>query len=121
MLEWILGLSGTGKTTELLARMRARSEAGKTSVLLVPEQFSSSAETMVYTALGDALSSRVSVQSFTSLAENLLKTFGGTAAKTLTDAGRVVLVRRAAEEVQDELTVYRRHRRSVSFLSLIHI
>lgn len=82
MLEWILGLSGTGKTTELLARMRARSEAGKTSVLLVPEQFSSSAETMVYTALGDALSSRVSVQSFTSLAENLLKTFGGTAAKT---------------------------------------
>ena len=118
MLEWILGLSGTGKTTELLARMRARSEAGKTSVLLVPEQFSSSAETMVYTALGDALSSRVSVQSFTSLAENLLKTFGGTAAKTLTDAGRVVLVRRAAEEVQDELTVYRRHRRSVSFCSL---
>lgn len=118
MLEWILGLSGTGKTRELLSRIRARSEAGLESLLIVPEQFSSSAETMVYAALGDALSAHVSVRSFTSLAEQILRAYGGAAAKTLTDAGRVVLVRRAAEQVQSELTIYRRHRRSVGFCAL---
>ena len=54
MLELVLGVSGTGKTRCVLAEMRRRAEEGEKSILLVPEQFSSSAETMAYTALGDA-------------------------------------------------------------------
>ncbi len=44
MLKLVLGASGSGKTTLLYARIRARAEAGKRSILLVPEQFTSSTE-----------------------------------------------------------------------------
>ena len=36
MLKLVLGASGSGKTTLLYARIRARAEAGKRSILLVP-------------------------------------------------------------------------------------
>ena len=51
--------SGSGKTTLLYARIRARAEAGKRSILLVPEQFTSSTEARIYRELGDALSGMV--------------------------------------------------------------
>ena len=44
MLQLVLGTAGTGKTGLVLARMKARAAAGKKSVLLVPEQFSSASE-----------------------------------------------------------------------------
>lgn len=118
MLRLILGISGTGKTGRVMAEAKARAAAHRRSLLLVPEQFSSSAETMAYRALGDALGAYVSVYSFTSYAEFVLKKYGGVAVKTLTDAARVVAVRRAMDTLGDELTAYRRHRRSMGFCSL---
>lgn len=118
MLRLLLGISGTGKTGRILAEMKARAAAGKRSVLLVPEQFSSSAETMVYRALGDALSAYAEVYSFTSFAEQVLKAFGGVSAKTLTDAARAVAVRRAMDNLGDELQIYRKHRRSTGFCGM---
>ena len=44
MLKLLLGASGSGKTTLLYQRIRARAEAGEKSILLVPEQFTSSTE-----------------------------------------------------------------------------
>lgn len=52
MLKLVLGTSGSGKTTLLYARIRARAEAGKRSILLVPEQFTSSTEARIYRELG---------------------------------------------------------------------
>ena len=69
MLKLVLGGSGSGKTTLLYARIKARAEAGQRSILLVPEQFTSSTEGRIYRELGDALSGMVDSYSFTSLAE----------------------------------------------------
>ena len=77
MLKLVLGASGSGKTTLLYARIRARAEAGKRSILLVPEQFTSSTEARIYRELGDALSGMVESYSFTSLAEHILAALGG--------------------------------------------
>lgn len=118
MLHLILGLSGTGKTGRVLALMKAQALVGKHSILIVPEQFSSSAETMVYRVLGDRLGALVDVYSFTSLAEFLLKTFGGVCIPTLTDAARAVAVRRALDTMGDEVQNYRRHRRNTGFCNL---
>ncbi len=115
MLRLICGLSGTGKTTFILNEIKERALLGRHSLLIVPEQFSSSAETGVFAVLGDRLSTYAGVFSFTSYAERLLKIYGGTAITTLTDAGRVVLVRRALEALGDEIKTYRRHRRSTGF------
>ena len=102
MLQLLLGGSGSGKTTLLYQRIRTRAEKGEKSILLVPEQFTSSTEGRIYRELGDALSGMVESFSFTSLAEKILSTEGGAAVQTLSDAGRAVLVRRALEELQDK-------------------
>ena len=99
MLQLLLGGSGSGKTTLLYQRIRTRAEKGEKSILLVPEQFTSSTEGRIYRELGDALSGMVESFSFTSLAEKILSTEGGAAVQTLSDAGRAVLVRRALEEL----------------------
>ena len=77
MLKLVLGGSGSGKTTLLYSRIRARAEAGRYSILLVPEQFTSSTEGRIYRELGDALSGMVESFSFTSLAERILSAEGG--------------------------------------------
>ena len=118
MLKLVLGGSGSGKTTLLYARIKARAEAGQRSILLVPEQFTSSTEGRIYRELGDALSGMVESFSFTSLAERILSAEGGAAVQTLSDAGRAVLVRRALEELQDHVHYYYRHRRSAAFCQM---
>ena len=118
MLQLLLGGSGSGKTTLLYQRIRARAEKGEKSILLVPEQFTSSTEGRIYRELGDALSGMVESFSFTSLAEKILSTEGGAAVQTLSDAGRAVLVRRALEELQDNVYYYHRHRRSAAFCQM---
>ena len=118
MLKLVLGGSGSGKTTLLYAQIKARAKAGRRSILLVPEQFTSATEARIYRELGDALSGRVESFSFTSLAEKILSTEGGAAVQTLTDAGRAVLVRRALEELQDRVHYYYRHRRSAAFCQM---
>ena len=82
MLKLVLGGSGSGKTTLLYARIKARAEAGQRSILLVPEQFTSSTEGRIYRELGDALSGMVDSYSFTSLAEHILSAEGGAAVQT---------------------------------------
>ena len=118
MLKLVLGGSGSGKTTLLYSRIKARAEQGRRSILLVPEQFTSSTEGRIYRELGDALSGMVESFSFTSLAERILSTEGGVAVQTLSDAGRAVLVRRALEELQDHVHYYYRHRRSAAFCQM---
>ena len=81
----------------------------------MPEQFTSSTESRIYNTLGDELSGFAASYSFSSLAEKILATYGGAAVRTLTDAGRAVLVHRALEAMGDRLVYYSRHRRSTAF------
>ncbi|MBQ7860234.1 MAG: PD-(D/E)XK nuclease family protein, partial [Faecalibacterium sp.] len=118
MLNLVLGVSGSGKTTLLYQQLRQRARAGQRSILLVPEQFTSSTEARIYRTLGDAYSSMVESFSFTSLAERILQSCGGAAVRTLTDPGRVVLVRRALDELGGNVKYYYRHRRSAAFCQL---
>ena len=82
MLNFILGPSGSGKSYQMLAELRARAERGERSILIVPEQFTSSTEGQLYRTLGDSLSAYVESYSFTSLAEALLRRYGGAAVPT---------------------------------------
>lgn len=118
MLKLVLGGSGSGKTSLLYARIRARAQAGLPSILLVPEQFTSSTEARIYRELGEKLSAMVDSYSFTSLGEHILSAEGGAAVQTLGDAARAVLVRRALEELQDNIHYYYRHRRSAAFCQM---
>ena len=65
MLNFILGPSGSGKSHTMLAALRARAARGERSILIVPEQFTSSTEGQLYRTLGDSLSAYVESYSFT--------------------------------------------------------
>ena len=112
MLTLILGPSGSGKSVRLREELRQRARSRQRSILIVPEQFTSSTEGALYHALGDELSAYVESYSFTSLAETLLRRYGGAAVPTLSEAGRAVLVRRAMDEMMDKVVYYSRQRRS---------
>ena len=112
MLNFILGPSGSGKSYQMLAELRTRAERGERSILIVPEQFTSSTEGVLYRTLGDSLSAYVESYSFTSLSEALLRRYGGAAVPTLTEAGRALLLRRAADSLLDKVVYYSRQRRS---------
>lgn len=118
MLRLLLGISGTGKSSRIMKEIRERALQGQKSILIVPEQFTSSTETAIYNQLGDELSGYVTSYSFTSLAEDLLAQYGGVAIKTLTPAARAVLVRRALEQLGEQVVYYRRHRRSTEFCQM---
>lgn len=115
MLHLLIGPSGSGKSTLLRQRLHARAAAGQQSILIVPEQFTSSTEGALYYSLGDALSAMVDSYSFTSLAEELLRRYGGAAVPTLTEAGRAILIRRAVDSLLDKIVYYRRQRHSAAF------
>ncbi len=115
MLHFILGPSGSGKSHQMLAELRTRAERGERSILIVPEQFTSSTEGQLYRTLGDSLSAYVDSYSFTSLSEALLRRYGGAAVPTLTEAGRALLLRRAADSLLDKVVYYSRQRRSAAF------
>lgn len=115
MLTLILGPSGSGKSRRMLAELRTRAEHSQRSLLIVPEQFTSSTEGTLYRILGDSLSAYVESYSFTSLAEALLRRYGGVAVQTLSEAGRALLVRRAADSLLDKVVYYNRQRRSAAF------
>ena len=106
MLNFILGPSGSGKSYQMLAELRTRAERGERSILIVPEQFTSSTEGVLYRTLGDSLSAYVESYSFTSLSEALLRRYGGAAVPTLTEAGRALLLRRAAEHLDAHRTEF---------------
>ena len=110
MLTLILGPSGSGKSVRLREELRQRARSRQRSILIVPEQFTSSTEGALYHALGDELSAYVESYSFTSLAETLLRRYGGAAVPTLSEAGRAVLVRRAMDEMMDKVVYYSRQR-----------
>lgn len=112
MLNFILGPSGSGKSYQMLAELRTRAERRERSILIVPEQFTSSTEGQLYRTLGDSLSAYVESYSFTSLAEALLRRYGGAAVPTLTEAGRALLLRRATDSLLDKVVYYNRQRRA---------
>ena len=115
MLTLILGPSGSGKSSLLRRQLKRNAESGRRSILIVPEQFTSSTEGALYRLLGDTLSGYVESYSFTSLAETLLRRYGGAAVPTLTEAGRTVLVRRALDSLMDKVVYYSRQRQSAAF------
>ncbi len=118
MLSFVMGLAGTGKTTHVLNEMVRRADKNKKSIFLVPDQFSSSAEQMVYDALQEKQKAFVQVLSFRTLSERILRHSGNAHVRLLSDAGRVVYVHRALSAVADSLPGFARQLRRTTFCEM---
>ena len=115
VLKFIFGRPASGKTYQILEKIKRQTKTGRQCVLIVPEQFSFESERAVLRALGDKAALGVTVTSFTRLCDEVGRYAGGIAGVTLTDAQKVIFMSRALRSVEAELTLWRKYCRSVSF------
>ena len=112
MLNIITGRTGSGKTR--LIRSMATEIAEKVAdkvVIIVPEQFSFETEKGMLQLLGNEKINNVEILSFSRIAERLLSQYGKLDKRIADDGVRAVLMSRAIETLDDNLTVYSRYKR----------
>lgn len=115
MLQFVFGLPGSGKTAWIMDRLSEIAPEGRESVLLVPEQFSFETERRVLRTLGDKNARRVTVMSFTRLCDEVGRIAGGIAGVTLSGSDKVIFMSRALLAVSDQLLLWGKYCRSVTF------
>lgn len=116
MLRIWIGRANTGKSGRVLAEIARAGDAGQ-QILLVPEHATYQAELDLCRACGDGASRHAEVLSFRRLAHRVLSVTGGLADCALDQGGRLLLMRRAVQEVGPSLTVFQRYAAREGFLS----
>lgn len=85
MLHLVIGRAGTGKTTQMRNMLSQKALADEQGlILLVPEQYSFESERALLRLTGPENAGKVQVLSFTRLADQVFKIYGGIAGRALT-------------------------------------
>lgn len=111
MVEFIIGASGTGKTTELFERIK--NCKGNERVVLVPEQYSTEFDKKLYKHIGAKDFNSLLSLSFSSLARQLFQMYGETHRKGeyADDMARLIMTYQAVKEAKnspDQLLFFRK-------------
>lgn len=119
MLNIVYGKAGSGKTkfvNEILASL-AR-EGCEDLLLVVPEQFSFSAERTLLKLLGPVDCNRVEVvMSFSHIAETVRKEYGSEKLEPIGNARKILLMSMAINQVKDDLEFFSRRVKSKGFVN----
>lgn len=113
----IVSRAGYGKTERMLAYTEQRRIEGKTSYIMVPEQFTLQTELLLMQRVKTKTLTDVKVMSFERLAQEVLKKYGGYKRKTIDEVGKHMALRRVFEESGDEIRMYRSAFRKEGFVS----
>ena len=89
--------------------------SGGNVVMLVPEQYTFETQKLLLENLGDSLSNKISILSFTGLCEDISTKFGGLASINVDDGIRFILIKKALRLVSDDLKHYKRYANSSDF------
>ncbi|WP_040197599.1 PD-(D/E)XK nuclease family protein [Candidatus Soleaferrea massiliensis] len=106
MLQLLLGTAGSGKSRYILHAIQKDVRAGKKVILLIPEQFSFTAEKQLYELLGADGMMQVEVLSFTRLADRIFREYGHLAGNFIDDSVRTILMDLSMHELSDRLQVF---------------
>lgn len=119
MLQFILGRASSGKTYAITQKIAESVSKGESPVLLVPEQFSFESEKNILDFVGDAAAQKVSVLSFTRICDEVERICGGVCGESITDADRIILMKRAIRNSYDSLKRFKKYVNSSSFANLM--
>lgn len=107
MLRIMLDTDRLRTSEALIGRICARAGEGASGqILIVPEQYSHTAERALCRAGGDTISQYAEVLSFTRLASRLFSIYGVVCEEYLDKGGRLLSVYLAAEQVRPQLKYY---------------
>ncbi|MCM1364093.1 MAG: PD-(D/E)XK nuclease family protein [Faecalibacterium sp.] len=117
MLQFIIGSKGSGKTTYLHKLIGSLVRNEKSSVMLfVPKQFTFETDSGILSELGPKDGCEVDVLSFSRLAENVIKHYGGITNPILQEGADAVIMGLALENVKDKLKFFSRHFGNIAFI-----
>ena len=119
MLHLVLGRSGYGKTTFIREKIKQKVGEGGRVILIVPEQFSFESERALYFELGAKSSMQVEVLSFSRLAHNIFREYGGIASQYVSDGGKNILMQLAFDELKGTLSLYNQNTSGAGFIKCI--
>ncbi len=119
MLNFIFGRAATGKTYEIMQRLKKDVLDGKDVVLLVPEQFSFESEREVLHTLGDNSSTLVSVLNFTRMCDEVNRLAGGNSFSVMSECDKIITMRTALKTVKDELVLWKKYYNSPRFAKVM--
>lgn len=119
-LRFLLGRSGTGKTTFILDEIRGKlveNPAGNPIIYIVPDQMTFLSEYKLIKTPGLAGMIRTQVFSFSRLAWRVLQETGGMSRIHLDSVGVSMLIRKIIVEKKEELKVFRRSAEKQGFVA----
>lgn len=102
MVEFIIGSSGTAKTTTMFERIKERSELGKSQITLVPEQYSTEFDKKLYFHIGAKAFNELLSMTFSSLSRHLFQIYGEPDRKGeyADELARLILIYQAVAEAK---------------------
>ena len=98
MFEFILGGCGTGKSTELMNRIRNDLQNHEKVMLIVPEQFSFEAEKRLYDFLDVKLFNQMKTYSFYTLSQDILLKCGNAGKSYASEQEKLLFLYQAVQE-----------------------
>ena len=120
MLQFILGKSGSGKTSmtvDILTKLR---QSGSTKlIMLVPDQNSFETETAFLNTLGAGLCRDVKVFGFDRLCDYVFKQTGNIPQNVIDDGVRKIIISKALKQCQDKLELFSSAKTRKSALELM--
>lgn len=120
MLQFILGKSGSGKTTTAVNIIADLCKKGNDKLLmLVPDQSSFETETEFLEILGAKLSGKVKVFGFSRLSTYVFKNTGNMPENVIDDGIRKIIMSKAIDEVSDKLEIFNSNKTRKSVLELM--
>lgn len=120
MLQFILGKSGSGKTTQAVNILSELRKSGDTKLLmLVPDQNSFETETAFLNILGAGDSRDVKVFGFNRLCDYVFKQTGNIPRNVIDDGVRRIILTKAIKECQDNLNFFASAKTRKSVLELM--
>lgn len=106
MINFIYGLPGTGKTTEITNRIKNDIALGKQAMLIVPEQQTVEAERSMLLTLPASAQLSFEVLNFTRLANKLFRIYGGLCYNYITSGMKSLFMKRTLIELAPMLVEY---------------
>ncbi|MBR1529505.1 MAG: exodeoxyribonuclease V subunit gamma [Oscillospiraceae bacterium] len=120
MFHFILGECGTGKSTELMHRIRKDLEQNKQVIMIVPEQFSFEAEKRLYDFLDVRLFNQMKTYSFYTLSQDILLKCGSSGRNYASEQEKLLFLYQAVQECirKDALKILYRQNTPDSLMQL---
>ena len=119
MLSFIYGTDESQRLDEIYRRAKEDAKDGKNVYILVPEQYSMSAEEELISALGFSAQSRIQILTFSRLASLIFSKMGPLRTNYMDKAGKLIMTKRTLSLCEKDLLLFGRNVNQKGFVKLI--